>query len=187
MSDGFKAREVALKAQKKLLSKVSNKTIAKAFIDESTGFLLDNLYRICKLHAQSKKEAEKIVKNIIKIVVKVGFLAKNDQFGREELIVAENFRRKFHSLCMTVVSFHEVDFSYDRTFLLKNIQECQSLLKQLVEKHLTDNSIGRIEMVFTFFSDSSFLDNLFKRPSEYHEIMKQVVQEMHTMMDQGGL
>ncbi|KAK2718934.1 hypothetical protein QYM36_006071, partial [Artemia franciscana] len=76
--------------------------------------------------AQSKKEAEKIVKNIIKIVVKVGFLAKNDQFGREELIVAENFRRKFHSLCMTVVSFHEVDFSYDRTFLLKATFYCDT-------------------------------------------------------------
>ena len=37
------------------------------------------------LQTGEKKEAEKLVKNIIKIIVKVGILARNDQFTAEDM------------------------------------------------------------------------------------------------------
>jgi Domain of unknown function (DUF758) len=76
MSDNaFKAKDIGLRAQKKILSRMASKNVAKVFIDETTSSLLDNVYRLTKLQLGSKKEAEKLVKNIIKIVIKqVGFL-----------------------------------------------------------------------------------------------------------------
>lgn len=40
MTDGFGARDIGLKAQKKLLGKMAKKNIAKVFIDETSASLV---------------------------------------------------------------------------------------------------------------------------------------------------
>ena len=58
MSEGvFKSRDIGLRAQKKILSRMATKNIAKTFIDGTTASLLDNLYRLCKLHVSSENNA----------------------------------------------------------------------------------------------------------------------------------
>lgn len=47
-SENFKAKDIGLKAQKKLLSRMSNKTAVKMFIDDRSGAILDNTYRLFK-------------------------------------------------------------------------------------------------------------------------------------------
>nr|CAG4646660.1 EOG090X0GLS [Macrothrix elegans] len=187
MSDNFRAKDIALKAQKKILSRMSSKGVAKAFVDDRIGSLLDNLYRLCKTFNQNKKESEKIVKNIIKIVTKISLLARNDMFSKEELVIASEFQSKFHKAAKTVISFYEVDFSYDQKFLLQLLTDCRNLLKQIVQPHLTDKSLGRIEMVFTFFSNPTFLDAIFKKNSEYSDIMNKIISDMHGALDQGEI
>lgn len=44
----FKARDIGLRAQKKILSRMAGKNVARAFIDDTTASLLDNLYRLAK-------------------------------------------------------------------------------------------------------------------------------------------
>ena len=46
-------------------------------------------------------------------------ICSNDQFSGEELKLAEDFKKKFRSTAMTIVSFYEVDFTSDKTFLLQ--------------------------------------------------------------------
>ena len=72
--NAFKAKDIGLRAQKKILSRMASKNVAKVFIDETTSSLLDNVYRLVKQQFGSKKDAEKLVKNIIKIVIKIGRL-----------------------------------------------------------------------------------------------------------------
>nr|CAG4636609.1 EOG090X0GLS [Eubosmina coregoni]SVE70137.1 EOG090X0GLS [Eubosmina coregoni] len=187
MSDNFRAKDIALKAQKKILSKMSTKSVVKVFVDDTTSKLLDNVYRLIKTYTQNKKEAEKIVKNIIKIVTKISLLAKNDQFSKDELALATDFQIKFHKAAKTVISFYEVDFSYDQKFLTQLLSECRNLLKQIVQPHLTDKSIGRVDMVFNFFSNPSFLDIIFKKNSEYSEIMTNIIKDMHSALEGGEL
>jgi len=145
------------------------------------------------------------VKNIIKIVAKIQFLAKNEQFTNEEIKQASEFQCKFHKTAKTIVSFHEVDFSYDQKFLskvlfeifivklglinvfLQLLGECQSLLKVIVANHLTEKSLGRIDMVFGFFSNAQFLDTIFKKKSDYTEIMSRIITDMNSALEDGGL
>ncbi|KAJ8877223.1 hypothetical protein PR048_021677 [Dryococelus australis] len=55
MSEGFKARDIGLRAQKKILGRMmANKNIAKVFIDDTTSSLLDNVYRLSKAYAYIK-------------------------------------------------------------------------------------------------------------------------------------
>lgn len=188
MSDSnFKSRDIGLRAQKKLLSRMSNKNFVKAFIDDTTAQLLDNLHRLTRSLSGHKKDADKMVKNIIKIVIKIGILYRNDQFNHDELMLAEHFKKKFHSLAMTVISFYEVDFSYDRQFLVHSLTECSSMLKQLVGRHLTDKSVSRIDYIFQFFSTPNYLDEVFKGDGEHRDLVGKMVSDMHKLMEEGGL
>ncbi|KAL7644635.1 UNVERIFIED_CONTAM: hypothetical protein RMT77_004176 [Armadillidium vulgare] len=187
MADTFKASDISMKVQKKLLSKMSNKNIAKSFVDDTYANILDNLYKITKAYTGNKKEAEKIVKNIIKIVVKINFLSRNDQFTNEDLKVGQKLHTKFATIVKTVISFFEVDFSFDKNFLVKNIEECRTLLKQLVEKHLTDKSLQRIDYVLNFFSGTQFLEDVFKKESPYRTTMQVIVDDMNKALEAGKI
>jgi hypothetical protein len=50
MSEGFKAGDIGLRAQKKILSRMANKNVAKVFIDDTTSSLLDNVYKLAKAY-----------------------------------------------------------------------------------------------------------------------------------------
>uniref|UniRef100_A0A6M2DHQ1 Putative tumor necrosis factor induced protein darlingi n=1 Tax=Xenopsylla cheopis TaxID=163159 RepID=A0A6M2DHQ1_XENCH len=185
--NAFKAQDIGLRAQKKILSRMATKSVAKVFIDGVTSSLLDNVYRLLKQYTGNKKEAEKIVKNIIKIVIKVGVLHRNYQFNNEELNAAHQFQNKFKNLKMSIISFYEVDYSFDLPYLQKTIRDCQNLLIQLVQRHLTDKSVNRIQDVFGFFNEPKFLESAFKSDSPYREIMGKIVSDMNKAIENGDL
>lgn len=55
-TEGFKARDIGLRAQKKILSRMANKSVAKVFIDDTTGSLLDNVYKLAKSYVSNLLE-----------------------------------------------------------------------------------------------------------------------------------
>ncbi|CAH1183940.1 unnamed protein product [Phaedon cochleariae] len=183
----FKARDIGLRAQKKILSRMAGKNIAKAFIDDTTSSLLDNLYRLAKQYSNNKKEAEKLIKNIIKVVIKLGVLHRNNMLSDEEMQLAEKFKGKFRIAGMAIISFFEVDFSYDANYIVRALRESQKCLESIVSKHLTDKSVSRIDSVFSFFADEHFLDAVFKRESEYREALGRVVADLNKAIDNGDL
>lgn len=133
------------------------------------------------------KDAEKLVKNIIKIVIKIGVLHRNGQFSPEEEKIAERFRSKFQNTQMAIISFYEVDFSFDLPYLQKSFAESHAALKEVVRRHLTDKSLNRIDEVFGFFSDANLLETAFKQNSPYHELMGKIVADLNQAMDSGDL
>lgn len=183
----FKSRDIGLRAQKKILSRMATKNIAKTFIDGTTASLLDNLYRLCKMHTGNKVKAEKLIKNIIKIVIKIGVLHRNNQFSADELKDAEVFKRKFQNTQLTVISFYEVDYSFDLLYLQKSIGESHAALKSIVQRHLTEKSLNRIDEVFDFFGDTVLLETAFKPNSQYRELMGKIVSDINTAMETGDM
>lgn len=88
---------------------------------------------------------------------------------------------------MTVISFYEVDFSFDLSFLQKSLSESQATLKAVVERHLTEKSLNRIDEVFAFFSDSKLLEMAFRNDSPYREIIAAIVTDLNRAMDNGDI
>ncbi|CAG5130601.1 unnamed protein product, partial [Candidula unifasciata] len=183
---GFDSRGLGLRAQKKLLGKMTSKKVAMTFIDETTGRVLDNTHKILRQYKESKKDADKILKYIIKSLVKVGILYRNDQFNREELDKIDQFKQKFHTLAMTVVSFHEVEFTYDKVFLKNSLQDCKQLLQGVIDRHLTDKSKFRIGLVFDTFSEPELLDAAFTSTAYKHH-MEAIVADLSALLDDGSL
>lgn len=182
--NAFKAKDIGLRAQKKILSRMASKNVAKVFIDETTSSLLDNVYKLTKLQLGSKKEAEKLVKNIIKIVIKLAILQKNEVFSEDETKKTNTFYQKFLKLQMSIISFFEVDFSFDLNFIQNLITEVHQLLKEIVKSHLTEKSLLKIDEIFDSFNNPQFLESIFKTDSPHREVMGKIVADLNKVMEQ---
>lgn len=185
--DTFSTKSLALQAQKKLLSKMASKTVANVFIDDTSSEILDELYRATKEYTHNRKEAQKIIKNLIKIVMKLGVLYRNGQFSPEELLVMERFRKKVHTLAMTAVSFHQIDFTFDRRVMSGVLTECRDLLHQAVNSHLTAKSHSRINHVFNHFADYEFLSALYGPSEPYRTHLKRICEGVNKMLEEDSI
>lgn len=84
---------------------------------------------------------------------------------------------------MTVVSFYEVDYSYDQEYLTGSMERCRTLLQQLIKPHLTDKSSQRCDQVFDFLAYPKFLDSVFRYDSEHRPILGMLVSDLNKALD----
>ncbi|XP_059549790.1 tumor necrosis factor alpha-induced protein 8 isoform X1 [Myotis daubentonii] len=186
-TDVFNSKNLAVQAQKKILGKMVSKSIATTLIDDTSSEVLDELYRVTREYTQNKKEAEKIIKNLIKTVLKLAILYRNNQFNQDELALMEKFKKKVHQLAMTVVSFHQVDYTFDRNVLSRLLNECRELLHQIIQRHLTAKSHGRINNVFDHFSDCDFLAALYNPFGNFKPHLKKLCDGVNKMLDEENI
>ncbi|CAH2049513.1 unnamed protein product, partial [Iphiclides podalirius] len=186
------ARDISLRAQKKFLSRVGGAASARALVlDEHAAKLLDQF--LCVLRERiEKREAEKLVKHVIKAAVKLGVLRRHNQLTATDERALAAFRAKFHTVLMAVVSFCEVDFSYDRGFLQDALREShQSLtnesifIRSVVERHLSDKSVSRLAGVFALASRAELLDSLFS--GQIDEDVLKLTRMLRKELDRGLL
>ncbi|CAB0028959.1 unnamed protein product [Trichogramma brassicae] len=192
-SSNSRARDLGLRAQKKILGKFAGSNAGRAlFIDDATASMLDNLYKLMDKAARAspqldKKQPEKVLKNIVKLSIKIGLLHKNQQLGPSDTANIEAVRRSLHSCAMTVLSFYELEFSFDRAFLCRSFERCRGAVHDLVRPHLTDKSHERCDQVFDFLGHPDFLDRVFAQDSELRPILALLVQDLNKAMENGQL
>ncbi|VDL71758.1 unnamed protein product [Nippostrongylus brasiliensis] len=105
--ESFSAANLSIRAQKKIASKLSTRKITKLLLSDAVDKVLDILYDALRTH-YSKKDAEKVVKNIIKLAVKIALLARNDMLTEADQRQLDGVQRQLHSLALTVISFVQV-------------------------------------------------------------------------------
>jgi hypothetical protein len=188
MAENFDAQSIGLRAQKKLLGKMTSRRVISAFIDDTSSRLLNNLYRLGRdFHGGDRRTAEKTIRRLIKTVIKTGILYRNDQFNACELDIANDFRKRFRVIAMTLVSFYQVDYTYDAGYLTAAMSGAREALKQLVCRHLTDKSLDRIDSVFDYFGDREFLDTAFRPSGPHRELMGLIIQDLNTLLENNVL
>ena len=129
------------------------------------------------------------MKNIIKISVKIGMLERSDKFSAAERNSLLAIQRNLRTVAMTLISFHQVEHTYDRNFLVKYVTGLQSDLKRLVAPHLTDKSLGRVDNVLEFFAHAQFLDALYV-PDKNVDVARQMgvlMELLNKCMEEGVL
>nr|CAB3267137.1 tumor necrosis factor alpha-induced protein 8-like [Phallusia mammillata] len=187
MGDEVKSKDFGLKAQKKILGKMASKSLTKKIIDEKTYDILDEFYKVRRQQTGNKKDAEKMLHNIIKVMIKVGVLEKNDRFSADEVKLAHKLQQKTKMAAMTIVSFYEVEFSFDKYVLSTQINEGRTILQQLVENHLTSKSKDRINSVFDILGDTEFLELLFEPNGNYKDSLAKIAIRLNELLDDGVL
>lgn len=88
---------------------------------------------------------------------------------------------------MAIISFYEVDFSFDLPYLQKSLRESHAVLKTIVQRHLTVKSLSRIDEVFAFFNDAKLLETAFRIDSPYREVVGAIVGDLNSAMDKGDI
>ncbi|KAF4071841.1 hypothetical protein AMELA_G00267550 [Ameiurus melas] len=149
----FNSKNLALQAQKKILSKMATMAVANLLTDDTSSSILD-----------------------------AGF-----GFSTDELEAVERFRKKLNQAAMTAVSFHEVEFTFDRGILSQLLLECRDLLHEIVENHLTSRSHARIDRVFNHFADVHFLAELYGSGDEYRLYLSKICDGINKLLDEGIL
>ncbi|XP_034467275.1 tumor necrosis factor, alpha-induced protein 8-like protein 2 B [Hippoglossus hippoglossus] len=183
----FSTKDMALKVQKKLLSSMASKSSVQMFIDDTTSEILDELYRISKEYSGNKSEAQKVIKDLIKIAVKIGLLFRNNRFSTDELRVAQDFKKKLHQGAMTAISFYEVDFTFDKAVMADLLTNCRDLLLKLVNTHLTPKSHGRINHVFNHYSDPGLLTKLYDPEGPFRPNLTRICKGLDKLVEDGTI
>jgi len=181
---------VAFEVQKNFANKFfSNKVAVKGLIDDTSGKLLDNLYKLLYVFTRSKKDSDKTTRNIIKMSVKIGMLQRGDKFSTEEKDALCVIQRTLRTVAMTLVSFYQVDHTFDRNFLIKYLTELETLLKKLISRHLTEKSVSRVEQIFGVVKTAEFLESIYvpDRNPDMRELMGKVVEDLNSCMEAGVL
>uniref|UniRef100_A0A4W5QG45 Tumor necrosis factor, alpha-induced protein 8-like 2a n=1 Tax=Hucho hucho TaxID=62062 RepID=A0A4W5QG45_9TELE len=185
--ESFSSKDMAMKAQKKILSHMASKSMVQMLIDDTSSEILDELYRISKEHSGNRTEAQKVIKDLVKVVVKVGVLFRHDRFSKEELSVAQDFKKKLHQVVMTTISFQEVEFTSDTAVMKKLLTDCKDILLKLVEKHLTSKSFERIRHVFSHYSDLNLLTNLYTPGGPLWPNLTKICNGLNKLVEEGKL
>ncbi|KAJ6664072.1 hypothetical protein lerEdw1_008287 [Lerista edwardsae] len=165
----------------------TKKTVANMMIDDTSSEILDELYKVTTEHLKNKKEAHKIMKDLIKVAMKIAILYRNRQFNPEELEIVEKFRKKLNQAAMTIVSFYEVEYTFDKNVLSGLLNECKDLIHELVERHLTARSHARINNVFNQFADVDFLTALYSLDGECRPHLKKICDGINKLLEEKTL
>ncbi|KAM9806501.1 tumor necrosis factor, alpha-induced protein 8-like protein 2 B [Syngnathus typhle] len=185
--DHFNSKDTALKVQKKILSSMATKASVQLFIDDTTSEILDELYRVSKEYTGNKVEAHKVLKDLIKIAVKIGLLFRNNRFSTEELLLAQDFKKKLHQGAMTAISFYEVDFTFEKTVMSELLTGCRDLLLKLVNSHLTPKSHGRINHVFNHYADPELLTRLYQPDGPFRNHLVHICKGLNKLIEDGTI
>uniref|UniRef100_A0A4W5M1V2 Tumor necrosis factor, alpha-induced protein 8-like 2a n=1 Tax=Hucho hucho TaxID=62062 RepID=A0A4W5M1V2_9TELE len=182
--ESFNSKDMAMKAQKKIHGHVASKSMVQMFMDDTSSEILDEFYRVSKEHSGNRTEAQKVVKDLVKVVVKVGILFR---FSKEELSLAQDFKKKLHQGVMTAISFQEVEFTFDKAVMTELLTDCRDILLKLVEKHLTPKSLRRIRHVFNHYSDPDLLTNLYTPSGHLWPNLTRICRGLNKLVEEGKL
>ncbi|EHB15129.1 Tumor necrosis factor, alpha-induced protein 8-like protein 1 [Heterocephalus glaber] len=179
--DPFSTKSLALQAQKKVLSKMPCKAVVAALVDDTSSEVLDELYRATKEFTRSRRAAQQLLKDLVKVAVKVAVLLRAGQLGAEELA------RLRRGLAMTAVSFRQVAFTFDRRVLAAGLLECRDLLHQAAGPHLTAKSHARISRVFGHLANGDFLAALYGPAEPYRSHLDKICEGLGRMLEGGTI
>uniref|UniRef100_A0A0N5BKX6 Tumor necrosis factor alpha-induced protein 8-like protein n=1 Tax=Strongyloides papillosus TaxID=174720 RepID=A0A0N5BKX6_STREA len=166
----FSSASLSVRAQKKIVGKISNRKMVKVLTGSDVNNLFDELYRALKIH-YNQNCAEKVIKYIIKISLKLFVVEQEGAINPENTKLFNSLEKIFKNFVLTFISFNQVDFSYDRNYIAKLLDQLQNSATILVDTYLSDKSSRRCDFIFEQINNPLFLDNLFKGKGEIHNAL----------------
>lgn len=95
-------------------------------------------------------------------------------------------RKALRAAAMSVMSFYDIQFTYDQSYLIKALDRCRNSVHELIKPHLTDKSHERCDLVFDFLGHPDFLEAVFTN-SELQPILGALVADIAKAIECGQL
>ncbi|VEL34453.1 unnamed protein product [Protopolystoma xenopodis] len=187
----FSASVVGIRMQKKLAGHVP-KNMFKFFLDDTSSRVLDNIYNLVKLYTVSKMSAKKLMKDILKIDVKISILHFNNVMTEEEKVLTADFRECFHNIAEVILRMRNPrrsrlsgpDASISK--LIELLTDAERIALLIIEHHLSVKSQETLQTCAKFFKNSNFFEACFER-EEFRPIMNEICVDIEELLDRGLL
>ncbi|VDL94629.1 unnamed protein product [Schistocephalus solidus] len=188
-SKSFNPRNITLQAQKKLACSFPNQT-KKLFMDDVSLQMLESLHKITHHFLASEKEAERKMRQFIKISIKFAILHMNGFLSsREEESMWEcrDLLRSAASLFIKYTSHISYEAQKAETIkeLHKLMQDVGRLSQEVLKGHLTPKNIRTIQSLAEFFSSTEFLTALLSKHPPYQALSNLLVTDLQDLIDRG--
>ncbi|XP_032831824.1 tumor necrosis factor alpha-induced protein 8-like protein 1 [Petromyzon marinus] len=195
--DGFSARQLVLRVQRKLQGKCRGSgrggpaagagcpppSSAPPLVDEAASAALDALYRVARCSSGSQKRAQRLLKDLVKVVVTVVLLSRSGQLEETAEAAAEVQRLKGHvrRAAMTALSFYQVDFTFEREVLSALLALCGSSLGAL----LPPCHGPRVARAFRALAAPELLTALYDPGGPHRRGLAQMCEAIDGLLDRG--
>ncbi len=186
----FNAKLITLKAQKKLACSFPNQA-KKFFLDDITSHLLDSIYAAILHFSQSKQRAEFMVKQLIKLNIKLSIIYSNgcltkaqedDMMGCREIV-------REAAVCF-IRHTQRLPSSSGRQSLVQiqtAVKSAGAFAQCIAEKHLTSKTVTKLLDVVLFFSNEAFLTAILSRKEPYQALAADIAEDLQESLDRGFL
>ncbi|KAL7057798.1 hypothetical protein AAHC03_016844 [Spirometra sp. Aus1] len=188
-SKSFNPRNITLQAQKKLACSFPNQT-KKLFMDDVSIRMLENLHKITYHFLVSEKEADRKMRQFIKISIKLAILHMNGFLSSREEESMWECRDLLRSAASVFIKYtshssHEQQKSETIRELHKLLQEVGRLSQMFLGRHLTPKNIKTIQSLAEFFNSTEFITVLLSKHPPYQALSNLLATDMQDLMDRG--
>lgn len=195
-SSGFSAQNISIQMQKKLISKFATKKTMKIFIDDTSSRIFDNVFRLINLYLDSKSQSQAMMKNIVKINMKLAVLYINDVLDEKEKGYVYEFREKFHMIAERTTTnvlrpgSKAAKQGMDIDAMSALFKSCEEVILKTIARHLTVKSQDKVRASGAFFSDKDFLRFVFVKEGQSlpcKVLVHQIAEDLQELLDRGVL
>jgi len=181
----FTIKDFAISTQKKFAQKLAtNAVIRNSLIDDSITEIFNLINKIIKLYLNDKKKAEKVMKDVIKIIVKLGVLQHNNRLDQKMVRDANAHLR--HAV-LTMISFHEVEFTFERTLAVHKMKTVKDVITSLLKNgQVTEKTHGRLNNVMSVLGESDFLYALYHE-EKFKPLVSELARLLNDAIEQGKI
>ena len=175
-------QQLGLRAEKKLLGDLAgSKGIVDAVLTDDVKELLDAFFAYVARLA-SDEAAGGLRKDLVKIVVKLGVLARHQQLNKDELAAVQQLRDVLQRVFNAIITFLETPFTFDADVLRASFGEAEALLLKVIEGKLTERSRRRVTDTFGWLRTEANLAPLFNDKT-YADDRARVGAALHGVLD----
>lgn len=176
--DAFTITDFALSTQKKFATKLaSTGAIRNRLIDEESEKLFKTIHAIYKMYYNDKKQSEKLMKDTVKIIVKLGVL---ERAGKLDKSTSSRANQILKNVVMTLISFSEVEFSFDKNLADKKMGELKSILHDLLKSgKVKEKTHGRLDNIFSVLGNADFLYEFYVNDAKYKDLQTRLTEHLN--------
>ncbi|KAF0986942.1 hypothetical protein HZS_7475 [Henneguya salminicola] len=157
-------QSLKMRLQKKVASGLINKNTVKTFLSENHFKMLEDLYHLLKTE-NNKTEGKKYVDYLIKIVVKIFILQKNERLTKEEQKTIEKLNQSIQNVVKCLITFWEESELFDVDFLIAKFAEIKTDIMGILKHHLTPKNQNKAAYILDYISNKKRLENIFLNPT----------------------
>ncbi|XP_029654038.1 tumor necrosis factor alpha-induced protein 8-like protein [Octopus sinensis] len=160
----------------------SSLKLTKNVIDEKTAGILDSSVALFLEFSKSKSFSESIIKDIMKLIIKIGILDRSGKLNDNDYDCLDHCRVVLEKIVQACSGFLIIDYTYNYEYLVERFRDLENGFSLLIGRHLSDRSKCRLDHIFEALTDQTFLDDCFMPNKPLRELFTNILYQLKELV-----